>query len=54
MLLAIRNDPKLSEAHYLLGQIYLSLGRLEDADKQLRIFQELKHVELKKEEVKSR
>jgi tetratricopeptide (TPR) repeat protein len=54
LLLAIRNDPKLSEAHYLLGQIYLSLGRLEDANKQLRIFQELKHVELKKEEVKSR
>ncbi len=34
-------DPAYPEPHYLLGQVYMKLGRREDAQRELQIFQEI-------------
>lgn len=43
-----RNDPDYAESHYLLSRIYLSQGRAEEAQRELRLFQERKKTSAKK------
>jgi tetratricopeptide (TPR) repeat protein len=45
---SVRNDPKFSEAHYLLGRLYLKQGRKAQGEEEMKIFQSLKQEERKK------
>lgn len=46
---AVQSDPLNGEAHYRLGLAYRDLGRASDAERELRLFQEIKKT---KEQVK--
>jgi Flp pilus assembly protein TadD len=45
---ALSMDPNNSVAHHLLGQTYRDLGRNEDADRELRLAEQLTNRELEK------
>ncbi|MEW5979525.1 MAG: tetratricopeptide repeat protein [Acidobacteriota bacterium] len=45
---AVQNDANHTETHYLLSRIYFKVGRKEDAEKEMAIFQRLKEMEPKK------
>jgi Flp pilus assembly protein TadD len=38
---AVQLDPDYAEPHYLLGQLYLKLGRRVEADREFGLFQEV-------------
>jgi tetratricopeptide (TPR) repeat protein len=45
---AARSDPAYAEPHYLLSRIYLGQGRAEEAEREMRLFQELQRKKSKK------
>jgi Flp pilus assembly protein TadD len=42
--MAVASDPLNSQAHYRLATSYRKLGRTEEAEKELRVFQEIKQA----------
>ncbi|PYU89978.1 MAG: hypothetical protein DMG08_19585 [Acidobacteria bacterium] len=40
--MAVRLDPESPDPHYQLGQLYRKLGKLEAAQRELRLFERLR------------